>query len=60
MLIAHDEHAKVYVPLIEKTFFRSVRRWQKNSQKKAQNFFDARADIDERASRGAEAILARG
>jgi len=55
MLIAHLEHGEVYVPSIEKTFFRSV-TWKQKKSCRDIGFFDfARVDTGDLA--GAAAIM---
>jgi hypothetical protein len=50
MLIAHHEHGEVYVPSIEKTFFRSIGRGKKNLAEAAGFFVFTRLDRDDEAA----------
>ena len=50
MLIAHLEHGEVYVPSIEKTFFRSIVRGKKNLVEAAGFFAFTQLDRDDLAT----------
>jgi hypothetical protein len=50
MLIAHLEHGEVYVPSIEKTYFRSIARCKKNLGKAPDFFVYSRVDTDDKVA----------